>query len=144
MSTTTSAALSSPSSAMQSVLQAAQGEEWQQFLLESLKSISVPLAIKMLSQINLGPDTTEPFKLLEQGCGMGVVAPLLNEAIPKEVLERSSILCGDFSGPLVEVVKKRIEKEGWINTRAEVIDAQVCDISRFLERRDEMPVGTAG
>ncbi|KUI58308.1 Aklanonic acid methyltransferase DnrC [Cytospora mali] len=124
MSTTTTAAQSLPSSAMQSILQASCGEEWQQFLLESLKSISAPLAVKMLSQIDLGAETADPFNLLEQGCGMGVVAPLLNETVPKEILERSSVLCGDFSGPLIDVVKRRIEKEGWINTRAEVVDAQ--------------------
>ncbi|KUI74009.1 Aklanonic acid methyltransferase DnrC [Cytospora mali] len=109
---------------MQSILQASRGEEWQQFLLDSLKSISTPLAVKMLSQIDLGANTAVPFNLLEQGCGMGVVAPLLNETVPKEILERSSVMCGDVSGPMIDVVKKRIEKEGWINTRAEVVDAQ--------------------
>lgn len=132
---TTAAAQSSAPSAMQSALQAADGEEGQQFLLESLKSISAPLAAKMLSQISLGANTTEPFNLLEQGCGMGVVVPLLNETVPKEVLERSSVLCGDFSGPLVEVVKQRIEKEGWVNTRAGVVDAQVCFVCYPLYRR---------
>ncbi|ROV97134.1 hypothetical protein VMCG_07532 [Cytospora schulzeri] len=121
---TDSEAQSSQPSVMQSILQASDGEEWQRFVLESLESISGPLAAKMLSQINLGASTTEPFKLLDQGCGMSVVAPLLNKTVPREVLERSNILCGDFSGPLVEVVKKRIEKEGWVNTRAEVVDAQ--------------------
>lgn len=101
---------------MQSILQAADGEESQQFLLDSLKSISAPLAAKMLSQIKLGANTTEPFNLLDQGCGMGVVAPLLNETVPEEVLERSSVLCGDFSSPLIEFLNTRIEKEGWVNT----------------------------
>ena len=118
-----------PSSAMQTILQAASSEEGgQQLLLESMKTISTPLAVKLLDQINLGANSTEPFRLLEQGCGMGVVAPLLNEAVPREVLEKSSILCGDFSEPLVEFVKKRIEKEGWINTKAEVVDSQVCTV----------------
>lgn len=121
------AAQSAPQTAMQSALQAADGEAWQQSLLETLDAISAPLAVKMLSQINLGKNTTEPFSLLDQGCGMGVVASLLNETVPREVLGRCTVLCGDFSGPLVGFVSKRIEKEGWVSTRAEVVDAQVCD-----------------
>lgn len=121
---TTAAVQSAAPSAMQSILQAAGGEEWQQVLLESIKSISAPLAVKMLNQIILGANTNEPFNLLEHGCGMGVVAPLLNETVPRELMERSSVLCGDFSDLLVEVVRKRIKNEGWVQTRAEVVDAQ--------------------
>ncbi|KAL1860379.1 hypothetical protein Daus18300_009292 [Diaporthe australafricana] len=111
-------------SAMQAVLESSAGEEWQQFLIETMRSISAPLAQKMLAQVNLGAGTTEPFRLLEQGCGMGVVAPLLHETVPRDVQDRSSVLCGDFSKPLVELVKGRIEKEGWVNCDAQVVDAQ--------------------
>lgn len=114
-------------SAMQTILETSQGEDWQAFLVETMRSISAPLAQKMLSQIGLLPPktTTEPYRLLEQGCGMGVVAPLLHETLPREVQERSSVVCGDFSGPLVEAVKGRIEREGWVNCEARVVDATV-------------------
>lgn len=113
-------------SAMQTILETSQGEDWQAFLVETMRSISSPLAQKMLSQIGLTTQSTpEPYRLLEQGCGMGVVAPLLHETMPREVQEKSSVVCGDFSGPLVEAVKGRIEREGWVNCEARVVDATV-------------------
>ncbi|KKY31906.1 putative methyltransferase-like protein [Diaporthe ampelina] len=112
-------------SAMQAILESSQGEDWQDFLVETMRSISAPLARRMLAQVGLGAGTTEPYRLLEQGCGMGVVAPLLHDTVPGEVRERSSVLCGDFSAPLVEAVKGRISKEGWVNCEAQVVDAQV-------------------
>lgn len=112
-------------SAMQHILESSQGEDWQQFLVETMRSISAPLARKALAQVGLGADTTEPYRLLEQGCGMGVVAPLLHESVPRGAQEKSSVLCGDFSAPLVEAVKGRIAEEGWVNCEARVVDAQV-------------------
>lgn len=112
-------------SAMQKILESSYGEDWQQFLIETMRSISAPLAQKALAQVGLGAGTTEPYRLLEQGCGMGVVAPMLHETVPMEVQEKSSVLCGDFSAPLVEAVKGRIAKEGWVNCEAQVVDAQV-------------------
>lgn len=90
-----------------------------------MRSISAPLAQRMLAQVGLGAETTKPYRLLEQGCGMGVVAPLLHETVPQATREKSSVLCGDFSGPLVEAVKGRIAKEGWENCEAQVVDATV-------------------
>lgn len=131
MSTTGATTTTKPSklpdgaSAMQNILQRSYGDDWQQFLIETMRSISAPLAQRALAQVGLGAGTTEPYRLLEQGCGLGVVAPLLHEAVPRGVQERSSVLCGDFSAPLVEAVKGRIEKEGWVNCDARVVDAQV-------------------
>lgn len=115
-------------SAMQNILESSQGEDWQQFLVETMRSISAPLAQRALAQVGLGAGTTEPYRLLEQGCGMGVVAPLLYETVPAGVQEKSSVLCGDFSAPLVEAVKKRAEKEGWVNCEAQVVDATVSNL----------------
>lgn len=120
------------SSAMQNILQRSYGDDWQQFLIETMRFISAPLAQRALAQVGLGGGATEPYRLLEQGCGLGVVAPLLHEAVPRAVQERSSVLCGDFSAPLVEAVKGRIEKEGWVSCDARVVDAQV----RILLLRD--------
>lgn len=113
---------------MQAILESSQGEDWQDFLIETMQSISAPLARRMLAQAGLGSGTTQPYRLLEQGCGMGVVAPLLHEAVPGKVRERSSVLCADFSAPLVEAVKGRITKEGWVNCEAQVVDAQVSAV----------------
>lgn len=112
-------------SAMQKILESSYGEDWQQFLIETMRSISAPLAQRALAQVGLGAGTAEPYRLLEQGCGLGVVAPLLHETVPREVQEKSSVLCGDFSAPLVEAVKGRMAREGWVNCEAQVVDAQV-------------------
>lgn len=45
--------------------------------------------------------------------------------MPREVQEKSSVVCGDFSGPLVEFVKGRMEREGWVNCEARIVDATV-------------------
>ncbi|KAJ0124482.1 Aklanonic acid methyltransferase DnrC [Diaporthe amygdali] len=126
MSTTTSKPSSSldGGSAMQAILESGAGDEWQDFLIETMRTISAPLARRMLAQVGLGAGTTEPYRLLEQGCGMGVVAPLLHETVPRGVQEKSSVVCGDFSGPLVEAVKGRMGREGWVNCEAKVVDAQ--------------------
>lgn len=79
----------------------------------------------MLAKIGLDASATEPFTLLDHGCGLGVVAPVLMETVPRGVLERSSVICADFSEKLVESVQGRIEREGWMNCEARVVDAQV-------------------
>lgn len=122
-------------SAMQKILESSYGEDWEQFLIETMRSISAPLAQRALAQVGLGGGTTEPYRLLEQGCGMGVVAPLLHEMVPRGVQEKSSVLCGDFSAPLVEAVKGRIAKEGWVNCEAQVVDAQVSSALLFRALR---------
>ncbi|KAG7287433.1 hypothetical protein NEMBOFW57_006944 [Staphylotrichum longicolle] len=105
-------------------VQTAADNAWEDVLLENSRSVSTPLATRMLSQMGLGKDTNTPFRLLENACGAGVVAPLLQQIIRPEVLKQSSILCGDFSDPLVRLARKRIESEGWVNTKATKIDAQ--------------------
>ncbi|KAK4233019.1 S-adenosyl-L-methionine-dependent methyltransferase [Achaetomium macrosporum] len=93
-------------------------------ILENAQRVSTPLATMMLSQMGLGNDTNVPFKLLENACGVGVVAPVLQRTIEPEVLKQSSILCGDFSDQAIDLVKKRITSEGWLNTEASRVDAQ--------------------
>lgn len=115
----------SGASAMQKILQQSYGDDWEEFLVETMRSVSSPLARRALAQVGLGAGTTEPYRLLEQGCGLGVVAPLLHETVPREVQQKSSVLCGDFSAPLVEAVKGRMAKQGWVNCEAQVVDATV-------------------
>ena len=103
----------------------ATGSTWEKTLLDNARNVSTPLAIRMLVQMGLGEDTTAPFKLLENACGAGVVAPLLQQIIKPGILRQSSILCGDFSDQAVDLAKKRIEGEGWVSTKATKVDAQV-------------------
>ncbi|KAK3307398.1 S-adenosyl-L-methionine-dependent methyltransferase [Chaetomium strumarium] len=100
------------------------GNAWEDALLDNARRVSTPLAIVMLNQMGLGNDTNAPFKLLENACGVGVVAPVLQQIIKPEVLRKSSILCGDFSDQAIELVKNRITREVWLNTEATTVDAQ--------------------
>lgn len=113
------------SKAMEAILTTSSSIEWQAFLQKSMEAISKPLASNMLAKIGLNASATEPFKLLDHGCGLGIVAPVLMETIPRDVLERSSVLCADLSEKLVENVKDRIDQEDWVNCEARVVDAQV-------------------
>lgn len=100
-------------------------EDWQRFLIDTMTAISGPLARDMLARIGLDGATAAPFRLLDHGCGLGIVAPVLMETVPRAVLEASSVVCGDNSAALVEVVRGRIEREGWVGCEARVVDAQV-------------------
>ncbi|KAK4188265.1 S-adenosyl-L-methionine-dependent methyltransferase [Podospora australis] len=97
---------------------------WEEVLLDNANRVSAPLVMKMLAQMGLNKDTTTPFKMFENACGAGVVASSLQTTIQPQVLQKSSILCGDFSQQSMDLVKKRIEAEGWVNTTAEIIDGQ--------------------
>ena len=75
----------------------------------------------------MGLDGTrdKPFKLLDHACGTGVVGHLLRASITPEVLEQSSVLSAVKAPDMVELVKDRQAREGWINSEARVLDAQV-------------------
>lgn len=107
---------------------AAIGDSWKTTLLVNAERVSTPLVVRMLGQIGLDENTTKPFRLVDNGCGSGVVAANLQRLIRPDVMKESSVLCGDFPETMVELVKERIESEGWVNTTAERIDAQVSGI----------------
>ncbi|KAK3311817.1 S-adenosyl-L-methionine-dependent methyltransferase [Apodospora peruviana] len=100
------------------------GASWQDVLMDNAQRVSGPLATRMLSQIGITQETTMPFRLFDNACGAGAVAQEVHRLVKPEVLQKSSILCGDFSDPSVELSRKRAEEEGWVNTNAEKIDAQ--------------------
>lgn len=101
------------------------GNSWEAILLDNAHRVSTPLVTQMLNQISLNETAAKPFKLFDNGCGAGVVAAELQRRIKSEVLQQSTILCGDFSQQVIGLVQKRIKEEGWVNTEANTIDAQV-------------------
>ncbi|KAK4151020.1 S-adenosyl-L-methionine-dependent methyltransferase [Chaetomidium leptoderma] len=100
------------------------GSGWEDVILENARRVSTPLAVRLLSQMGVDKDTNTPFKLLENACGAGVVAPVLQQTVKPEVLKQSSIVCGDFSDQVIGLAKRRMESEGWINTEVTKVDAQ--------------------
>lgn len=103
----------------------AEESEWEA-IVDGARPVTTPIAERLLAQMGLGRETEVPVRVLENACGTGIVAPILQQALKSDILQRSSILCGDFSDRMVGIVKKRIEKERWVNTRAEKVDGQVC------------------
>ncbi|KAL2138696.1 hypothetical protein VTI28DRAFT_6369 [Corynascus sepedonium] len=96
----------------------------QGLFLDNARRVSEPLATKLLKQMGLNEDISTPFKVFENTCGVGVVAPILQQIIKPDVLKRSRILSGDSSDQMVEVTQKRSESEGWVNTEVRKVDAQ--------------------
>ncbi len=94
-------------------------------MLINAQQISAPLVARMFDQARLGSKTSTPIILLDNGCGPGFVTEQLQSSIPADVLKQSKIICGDFSQQMVDLTSKRIKEEGWVNTEARVIDAQV-------------------
>jgi len=72
----------------------------------------------------VGDPGLKPFALLDNGCGAGGVCSMLQAAVPRDVLARSTIINADFSEQMVGISQRRAEKEGWINAEARVLDAE--------------------
>ena len=103
-------------------------EHFKKMQSDILGQVSRPLVMRMLDQIGLTKESTTPFVLFDNACGMGLVASELSSRIESEVLAKSSVLSGDISEGFVSFVRDRIEKEGWLNAEAKVVDAQASTI----------------
>ncbi|KPM46134.1 hypothetical protein AK830_g442 [Neonectria ditissima] len=71
------------------------------------------LIAPLLSQMGLTETTTVPVDLLDGACGTGLLTQEVQDILPRDVLERSTILCGDNSEQMIAIVKRRIAAEGW-------------------------------
>lgn len=93
-----------------------------------LKCLTRPL----LSQMGISEATTmtTPLYMLDMACGTGVVTQELQVMLSGDVLKESKLLAADSSAALVELCRKRIAAEGWVNTEARVLDAMVS-VKRF-------------
>ncbi|KAH6890630.1 S-adenosyl-L-methionine-dependent methyltransferase [Thelonectria olida] len=93
------------------------------FLVAS-RGVLRPIINPLLLQLGLTEKTTTPFDLLDGACGTGLLTQEVQDRVPKDVLAKSSFLCSDFSDQMVGIVNKRIEAEGWVNTKTAVLDAK--------------------
>jgi hypothetical protein len=95
--------------------------------LRATKHLMKALATPLLQQMGITAAPDQPgLAVVDLACGGGVVVQELQALLPREVLQKSSFLASDNSAALVELVNKRIVAEGWVNTKASVLDAQVC------------------
>ncbi|VUC20503.1 unnamed protein product [Clonostachys rosea] len=92
-------------------------------LLIITKTIMPLIATPLLEQMGLGEGTAQPFALLDGACGSGVVTQEVQRMVPRAVLEGSSIVASDSSEALVDLMRTRVEAEGWVNTEVNVLDA---------------------
>jgi hypothetical protein len=90
-----------------------------------------PAAIPLLDQLGISDKMDAPVHFLDNGCGSGVATAEAQARIPAAVLRESSFTCGDVAAGMVELVKKRIEGEGWVNTKAQTLDAVVSRMSQM-------------
>ncbi|TGJ77140.1 hypothetical protein E0Z10_g10742 [Xylaria hypoxylon] len=78
----------------------------------------------LLAQAGLDASTSEPFTLLDHGCGTGPIAAHLQGNVDRQVLLQSKMMCADISDNLVGTLKRRAEKHEWVNVETGVLDAQ--------------------
>ncbi|ETS82947.1 hypothetical protein PFICI_04823 [Pestalotiopsis fici W106-1] len=93
-------------------------------LLKSSDAIMGRPASMLLARAGIDASRTEPFYLLDNACATGTLGSRLQKIVDADVLEKSSVICGDIVEPSLDILKKRIEKDGWVNTKVAIIDAQ--------------------
>lgn len=81
------------------------------------------IAEPLVNDIGLKGKVTEPVRLLDSACGAGVVTQEVQAALSDAILGQSSFTCADSSPAMVDVVRKRIVNEKWVNAEAKVLDA---------------------
>lgn len=89
-----------------------------------MEAATAPPAHRLILQsIDRSPSSTQPILLLDNACGAGVVTKFLFELSGLEG-RTVEVVAGDFEEKMVELMRARVEKNGW-NARALVVDAQV-------------------
>ncbi|RFU77350.1 hypothetical protein TARUN_4902 [Trichoderma arundinaceum] len=83
------------------------------------------IAEPLVAQMGLNGGISKPIALFDNACGAGVVTQEVQAALPDEILQSSSFTCADSSAAMVDLVKKRIVNEKWVNVEAKVLDAMV-------------------
>lgn len=88
--------------------------------------ITGPFAKALIQQAGLlDPSTHSQLIILDNACGTGVVAAAVHDLLDSSTKKRMKLTCGDFAEPMLQAVKERIEENGWVNTEARLVDAQV-------------------
>jgi len=103
----------------------------------------MPRLIRSLPpQMGISENTTTPVKLLDSACGTGVLTDAVQKTLSKDVLEKSDFLLADAGDGMLNVAKKRLGTEGWINAEIKKLDATVSRIFELEYRRLTMSCRT--
>ncbi|GLA25956.1 hypothetical protein AnigIFM63604_008998 [Aspergillus niger] len=72
----------------------------------------------------LSTPSNKPLAVFDNACGLGIVSSYLNSTLPEDIKRHWTLTCGDITELMVEYTKLRIEREGWVNAEAKVVDSQ--------------------
>ncbi|KAH8640612.1 hypothetical protein IG631_03553 [Alternaria alternata] len=70
-------------------------------------------------------DSGAEANVLDFACGTGVVVQKLYDTIPKERWGQLKVLGADISPPMLEYLKARGEKQGWMGLETKIVDGNV-------------------
>jgi hypothetical protein len=101
------------------------GDDWETNMIQFSRNVMGKAGAAMLRQMGIREDRTEPVDLFDNACGSGLLASEAQQILSRDVLEKSTMFCADNSQLFVDLVKRRVEREGWVRTGAKVLDATV-------------------
>lgn len=81
------------------------------------------LVAPLVSQMGITANASKPVSLFDNACGSGVLTQEVRATLPKDVLSQSTFFCADSSEAMVNLVKKRVEAEGWAHTGVKTLNA---------------------
>lgn len=87
------------------------------------EQMTTPPALKMIEMSGI-KDARGPIKVLDNGCGDGIVAQLVWDGLNDALKTNLELVCGDLSPVMVKFASERIEAGGWYSAKALVIDMQ--------------------
>lgn len=96
------------------------------------KTLMPHLARPLLQQMGLLSSPSLPITLLDSACGTGVVTQEVQGLLGREALAGSRFVAADQSEMLVDIVRGRVEREGWVNMEVKVLDAMVGGLEGTL------------
>lgn len=83
---------------------------------------TLPYARDLVKQSGVASAAGEPLTILDQACGIGVVAVALHDAFRNQPGKHWRLTCTDVSDSMIAAIQERIQENGWENTDAAVSD----------------------
>lgn len=82
-------------------------------------------------QMGITDKTSTPVAFFDNACGSGVLTHEIQQILPKDVLEKSTFLSADNAEGMVNLSKKRVGLEGWVNIEVKKLDATVSRLKQL-------------
>lgn len=82
-------------------------------------------------QMGITNNTSTPVAFFDNACGSGVLTHEIQQILPKDVLEKSTFLSADNAEGMVNLSKKRVGLEGWVNIEVKKLDATVSRLKQL-------------